>query len=312
MTVELFFIWLEQIVVLTVALIGLGVALVLVRRSRSATAGQSLSGRLSSVIAVLGVIALWLIRFWFPDLTDAPWRFALPLAAAAIAIAIFAVTGANAHPGGGVREVDLSPRSVWTFGSSWWFVGLFMLAGVLVATVVFAGLASSPDDDGQFTRIVLDMGNAQASTVFFGWAFGIPVLVGLVLLLLIVFVALWRIARAAVPADPIRREHETAARRNQARTVLSISSGATAFTLGAALGFLGRSSSLAASITVPQGGQVQLVTSFAALGTPFVIAGLLLQGFGISMLILPLCQPLAQRASATLDRSEVAATPVGR
>lgn len=308
----LYLMWMEEIVVLIIGLLCLGVALFLVRRSAGTAPSQTVAGRLASLIAFAGVVVFWLTRFWFTGPMDATWRYAVPLAAAALAVAVYAGLGPGTRSAKTSREVDLAPRSVWTFGSSWWFAGLFTLAVLLVSAVILAGLASSTDDEGRHTLLVLDVGNAQAATVFFGWAFGVPVLIGLAALLGLVFVALWLVARPAVSADPRARDLEIALRRNQARTVLTIASGATAFTLGAALLFLGRSSSLAASFSGPEGGRIELVTSFAALGTPFMILGLLLQGLGVALVVVPLCQPKKRRAHETSDSTPPFAATVNR
>jgi hypothetical protein len=299
--VPFYLVWMEEIVVLIIGLLFLGVALFLVRRAGGTAPNQTVVGRLASLIAFAGVVVFWLTRSWFAGPMDATWRYAIPLAAATLAVAVYAGLGTRTTSAKTSREVDLAPRSVWSFGSSWWFAGLFTLAGLLLSTVILAGLASSTDDEGRHTLIVLDIGNAQAATVFFGWAFGVPVLIGLAALLALVFGALWVVARPAVPADPRVRDLEVAVRRNQARTVLAIASGATAFTLGAALLFIGRSSALAASFSGPEGGRIELVTSFAALGTPFMILGLVLQGLGVALVIAPLCQPNKRPARETAD-----------
>lgn len=302
--------WVDEITVLIIALIVLGVALYLVRRSARTRRAQSVIGRISALITGAGVLVFWGTRFWFASPMDATWRYSVPLIAATLAIALYAAF--NIRPRrphtDAVREADLSPRSVWTFGTRWWFAGLFTLAGILAATVVLAGLASSVDDQGQYTMIVIDVGSAQAGTVFFGWAFGAPALIALMSLIAIVFLALWRVSRPAVAADPRHREDEFALRRGQTRTVLALSSGATGFALGAALVFVARSSRLAASIPGPDGFRIDLVTSFAALGIPFTVAGLLLQGLGVALVVLPLCQTRGARARS---KSAPSVAPAG-
>jgi hypothetical protein len=310
--VPLYLMWMEEIVVLIIALIYLGVALILVRRAADTAPGQTVAGRVASLVAFAGVVVFWSTRLGFAGPTDATWRYAVPLGAAGMAVAVCAGLGARTRSAKSSREVDLAPRSVRSFGSSWWFAGLVILAVLLISTVILAGLASSADDEGRHTLVVLDAGNVQAATVFFGWAFGVPVLIGLAALLGLVLIALWRVARPAVPADPRARDLEVALRRNQARTVLAIASGATAFTLGAALLFLGRSSSLAASFPGPEGGRIELVTSFAALGTPFMILGLLLQSLGVALVIVPLCQPKKGLAPETAESTPPLAASVNR
>lgn len=187
--------------------------------------------------------------------------------------------------------VDLTPRTLWSFGSRWWFAGWVALAGLLVATVVLAGLASSADESGRHVMISMPMGSGTAGTLFFGWSFGMPVLAALTLLTAIVLIALARVARPALPSDPIARDQDRAARRSKTATILVLSAGAVAFTLGAAWIFIARASGLAASFSGPDGIPIEFGTSFAALGTPLTVLGVMLMGCGAALVVFPLCRP---------------------
>ncbi|HYI32036.1 MAG TPA: hypothetical protein VEX88_01080 [Glaciibacter sp.] len=292
------FTWSEQITVCTIALVMLGLLLHPGRETAQLGPVQARVRRLASVVAFAGVPAYWLSRRYSTFESPNVWQYAIPILIASIAVALYAVVGSprlNPRP---LLAVDLTPRTLWSFGPGWWFAGWAALTGLLVTTVVLAGLSSSTDDSGRHSVIAMQMGSGQASTLFFGWFFGLPVLAALILLTASALIALWRIARPAVPSDPSLRDHDRAVRRIQTRTVLSLASGAVAFTLGATWTFIARASAMAASISGPDGIQIHLGTSFAALGTPLTVLGLLLMGCGVALLLLPLLQRRRQPSSA--------------
>ncbi|MCD2441825.1 hypothetical protein LQ757_05980 [Agromyces sp. SYSU K20354] len=288
--------WMEEIVVGIIALVALGVLLFAVRASKSTDAAQSLAGRVASIFAAGGVATFWWSRWWAPFQEDPEARYAIPIAAATVAVAVYALVGSRRTDPQPLGAVDLSPRSVWSYGSRSWFAGWWTLTGLMAGTVLLAGLASSTDEHGRHTMIFIQMGSANAGTTFFGWWFGIPVLVALAVLILVVQLALWRIARPAAPANPVQRERDRGDRRNRTRTVLSIAAGAVAFTLGVSWNFLGRSSQLAGGLSAPDGVPIEVGTSFAALAVPLTVLGILLEGLGVALLLLALFQP-RRRAS---------------
>ncbi|AWB86072.1 hypothetical protein [Mycetocola zhujimingii] len=295
-----YLVWTEEIIVLIIGLVCLGVALHLVTKSNDVRGGQSVIGRPAALIVFAGIVVFSLTRSWFfTELPLATWRNSIPLAAASLAVILYATIGVRPRPVVPSREIDLAPRTMWSFGSRWWFAGWVTFVGLLSATVVLAGLASSTDGEGGHTMIVLDVGSSQAGTTFFGWAFGVPVLLFLAVLSVVDCFALSRIARPAVPADPVERSLEVAIRRNQVRTVLALSVGAIAFTFGAALIFISRAATLSASVLGSDGVRVELGTSFAALQIPLTVSGLLLQGLGVALVALPVFQRSAKTAGNT-------------
>ncbi|MFD4419973.1 hypothetical protein ACFWN7_00515 [Agromyces sp. NPDC058484] len=297
-----FFLWLwfEEIAVCTVALVALGILLHAARVSTVTVRGESFIGRVSALLALAGIVLLWWSRWWAtPD--ENVWRYALPILAAVFAIAIHATFSARATGERQFDAVDLALRSIWSYGSRWWFVGWWTLAALITATVVLAGLASSTDERGRYTMMVIQLGTSRAGTTFFGWSFGLPVLVALAVLVAVVLMALRRVSIPAVPADPIHRERDRAHRRGRTRTILSIACGAVSFTLGASWLFIGQSSRLAASMSTPEGMRVDVGTSFAALAMPLAVGGILLEGLGLALIAFALFQPRARAA----DRSRV-------
>ncbi|MFC9919795.1 hypothetical protein [Agromyces binzhouensis] len=299
-------VWMEEIVVGIVALVLLGLLLIGVRASRLTSASQSWVGRVASVIAVAGVIAFWWQRwsaYWFGTFDEGPdWRYAFPIMAAIAAIAVMALAGVRPVQGRSLGEVDLAPRSLWSFGARSWFLGWSVVTVLMAATVVLAGSASSAGEDGRYTMFVIKLGESTAGTSFFGWTYGTPVLVALGIQVVLVLGALWLIALPAVPADPMRRELDRAGRRNRTRTVLALAAGATSFTLGQSWLFIGRSAQLGASLSGYDGTRVDVGTSFAALALPFMILGLLLEGIGVALLLLPLLQPRRRQVRVDLPR----------
>lgn len=305
-----YLVWTEEIIVLTIGLVCLGVVLHLVRKPDGVRIGQSVVGRLAALIVFAGIIVFSLARFWFhSELPGATWRNSIPLAAASLAIILYANAGVRPLPAVPPREIDVAPRTMWSFGPRAWFAGWVTFAGLLSATVLLAGLASSTDGEGRHTMIVLDVGSSQAGTIFFGWAFGVPVLFFLAVLSAVNCFALSRIARPAMPADPLQRSLEVSIRRNQVRTVLALSVGAITFTLGAALNFISRAASLGASVPGPDGVRIELGSSFAALQIPLTVSGLLLQGLGVALVVLPLFQSSHKTSANVLgtDRTRVTA-----
>ncbi|RLQ81112.1 hypothetical protein D9V28_15340 [Mycetocola zhadangensis] len=297
---------------LIISLVFLGPALHLMRKSTEAARTGPFAARVSSLIAVAGITLFWLSR-WLPrEHPGATWIYAIPLVAGSLAVVALAILSVQAPKALGVREVDVAPRTLWSFGSRWWFAGWYTLTALLLATAVVCGLTSSTDELGRHTMLVLDVGSHQAGTSFFGWAFGVPVLVASVLLLVIGHLAISQTVRPAVSADPKQRALDIASRCAEIRTIVAVAAGATAFVLGAVLLFVAGSAGMVASFPAADGVRVELGTSFAALRTPFLAAGLILQGFGLCLALLPLFQRKGALISSIPGQVPVAAGTADR
>lgn len=247
-------------------------------------------GRVASVVA-FAAAGLSTLRVWVPNRTSDSWdSFLMPLAVVSVGIVVLFVTptGARRKLFGLVKAIDLTPRSVWSFGRASWFGSWTLGAALLTATVCLAGLASSTDSEGRFAVLSVAVGNAASSSTFLGWYYGVPILIGLAVLTAVTFIAIWVIARPTLAWTVDGRAVDVWLRRLRTRTVLSLSGGAVVLTLAWSLLCIG--SGAAMRLEIPGGnlGSIAVGTPVAALVVPFNIAGLVLQGLGLALLVLPL------------------------
>lgn len=259
-------------------------------------------GRAASIVS--GTAAgLSTMGVWLPNRTSDNWdSFLVPIAVVSVCTVVLVATPTKLHrtQPGLVHPIDLTPRSVWSFGRPWWFGFWALGAALLITTVILAGLASSADAEGRFAVLSVAVGNAAASTTFLGWYFGIPILIALSVLTAITLVAIWAIARPAMAWSIDGRAIDVWIRRLRTRTVLSLSGGAVVLTLAWSLLCIG--SGAAMRLEIPGGnlGSIAVGTPLAALVVPLNIAGLILQGLGLALLVLP----LFTRAPRTAARQE--------
>ncbi|MGX5770293.1 hypothetical protein ACWKWN_06025 [Microbacterium trichothecenolyticum] len=113
------------------------------------------------------------------------WRFALPLAVAAVGLAI--IVGLIATRGSTRSEspVISGSRRTWsTFSSRPALISTLTVGALLASTTVLAGLASSPNGEGRYVWLTIPIPNEPAidpiRLPFYGWTYGLPVLVCLV------------------------------------------------------------------------------------------------------------------------------------
>jgi len=154
------------------------------------------------------------------------WRHAAPLAWASLGVAV--VLGLVVLRGTRPPESPTLPgtRRTWlSFGPRPGLAAGLVALIALVITTVAAGLASSPDGEGRFVWLVIPVPNEAdidpIRVVFFGWAYGIPVLVGAVLLAVVAWAALRANAvRPYVRPDTVSAEG--GARRDLAQSVVHL------------------------------------------------------------------------------------------
>ncbi|MEV7694078.1 hypothetical protein AB0N73_12210 [Microbacterium sp. NPDC089189] len=191
-----------------------------------------------------GVIVLFLVEFVLRGYVFAGpgpvhwWRFAVPLAAAAvglcIALGVIATRGTTAPD---APFISATRRHWRSFSSRAALSVTAVVALALIATTVAAGLASSTDGEGQHTWLVIPIPNEAAidpiRLPFYGWIYGIPVLTALAALGAVAWATLDRNA-----ARPFRRSEtvaaERAARRVTATDVTRIVTAAMLLALAAA------------------------------------------------------------------------------
>jgi uncharacterized membrane protein len=297
--------WGEELSILGISLVVLGLLLHGVRTSMSTSPGQKLAVRLVGVVLVVGAIGLSTYRIWGSTADPHAVRYIGPLLAAVVALGILCVLlGVRAQsddrPGG-----DSSRHSVWSFGARWWFTAWLAATTLLVSTAIVTGLASSADDEGRYTIFRIELGSGSAGTTFFGWAYGVPVMAAVAVLTALVFVTLWVVSRPALPAEPAKRGDEIARRRGSVRTVLCYASGAEVFVLGMVWMMIASSARLTASFRDNDGRLVEVTTGFQALWMPLAGFGLAFEGIGIALMLLPAVQTRFRRPSPTGARTGV-------
>lgn len=162
--------------------------------------------------AVLGILAAavgvvffgaYVFRVFVPtDWSATSWlRFTLPLMVAFVGFAVLLVVIVRSS---GVRsgEPVLGIRRTWTtFTDRSSLVGVALASILLIASTLIGGAASSPDVEGRFTMLEIPVPNVAGvdpvRVSFYGWAYGVPVLAMLGLVLLVGWSVLH--AAAAVP-----------------------------------------------------------------------------------------------------------------
>ncbi len=169
------------------------------------------------------------------------WRYATPALAGAIALLalLLLITGrGSATPR---RPVPLAGRRTWTsFGARGDLYAAAIAAFALILTTIAAGLASSPDPQGRYVWLEVPIPNASVDPLrpwFFGWAYGVPVLLSAAALLAITVTALrCNAIRPFVAPQTLRLERLR--RSTVASGILRISTAAMLLSLAAAWRFI--------------------------------------------------------------------------
>lgn len=263
-----------------------------IRRQRIASGGTTMA-------AVMSIEAISRMGF------DSWVAYLAPVLAALVLIVLFLSQPATAPPTceESQRHIDLGSRHVWSFGRRWWFVAWILVVAALVITVVFAGFASGVDSEGNYSVIVIGVGGGTASSSFLGWFYGAPILIVVAGLAAGTVFSLWRGARPSLAATPGERLVDVWLRRTRTRAVLAIGGGAIILTLALALKFIGAGARLAGGVPASSVGDIRLGTPIAALSFPLSLGGLLLEGLGVAVMLLPLLarMPRIEASTATID-----------
>lgn len=197
-----------------------------------------------AALTVLGVsIAVEVLARLVLDLQDQVswWRYAAPVATAAVELLVLALVIVT-HGSHRAQEPVLSGarRSWLSFGPLVGLVGAGAALLVLVATTVAAGAASSRIGDGPFVYLELPAPNTDVDPLrvwFFGWAYGVAVLLCTALLLCAAVTALAVNARRPfLRSDTVAAEHHE--RRTIATGVTSVATAGALLTLAGAWRFI--------------------------------------------------------------------------
>lgn len=271
----------EPIGVLVVAVV---VATILVRtRRRGETDRPAASHAVRA--GALSVVLVWgldhLVRRLLVDNPSiAWWAFAVPIAVGALALC---VRPEPRRPGtrrtGAPTAVGVR-RSWSSFTDPRLLRVAVALGGVLTITTVCAGLASSPDEAGRWALLVFGDGG---TTSFYGWAYGLPVLLATALLAGVVGARLRRIAAPPFPDAGVADERLR--RRAASDAVVSVALGSVALAAGEVFHFLGRVGLGSVGAGIPGVGDFTWGTPYAAFAGAFEGAGWLLSVAAVVLLL---------------------------
>ena len=221
--------------------------------------GRSVASRYEPEHRVLGVAAVAVIvlfatenvvRGYLLNLADVVswWRFATPVFCAFLGIAIALVFIASRGTARSEIPVVLADRRTWvSFGPHWGIVGAGIVLLLLLATTLAAGMASSPDGEGRYVWLEIPVPNE--STIdpirlwFYGWAYGVPVLICLAAL----SIDTWAALRCNAARPYIRPETvglERFERREIATGIVRIATAGMLLALGGAWRFIASSGSI--------------------------------------------------------------------
>lgn len=191
-------------------------------------------------IAVIGMFAVeFVVRGFLLNFSDTVdwWRYATPLLTAVLILAVVLFHIVSRRTVAPARPVVASARRTWlSFGPRAGIIGAGALVAAFVATTLAAGAASSPDDRGRYIYIELVAANTTIDPLrfwFYGWAYGIPVIICVGALAMMAWLTL-----RANALRPFRMPENTGMERRTrgqiAAGITSISSAAMLLALGGA------------------------------------------------------------------------------
>lgn len=241
-------------------IVGIGLAL---RRSRAPRAVASdrfdeltaaryrPEGRVLAIGAVVVLVAYAtenIVRGYVLHLADIVewWQYATAVFAVLIVVIALLVT-IVARRSAVEAPVRSATRRTWaSFGSRAPLLGTGGAALLLIATTAGAGLASSADDRGRFIYLALPVTNTDVSSLhlwFYGWSFGVPVLVCTGSLLLSLWAALqFNAVRPFIRPETVAAE--STARRSIADGAALIAAAGMLLALGGAWRFIARTGTI--------------------------------------------------------------------
>lgn len=209
-------------------------------------------------------------------------------------------TGERAQPLVGTAEHISAPS-----GARWWFLAWGMALSALVLAVVWAGLISEPDEYGRYLLHTIELDHIAEGTsvtgsiTIAGWYFGLPVIVAALLLAALVLIAVRMQTRGPLAPDS---DHDIHLRRTATRTLLTLSGGAFIVTLAWVLSSIGSAARMTAGIS-----QIMVSSPLAPIAAPVSVLGMVLEGVGIALLLLPLFSRLPRSTGVSVQDEAAAA-----
>jgi len=222
-------------------------------------------------VGALAVILVFaaenIVRGYLLNLSDIVewWQYATPIFAAVLCLAVaLTLNVLSATPQ--ERPVLPTTRRTWlSFSPRAGLIGASAAVIALLGTTIAAGLASSSDDRGRFIYLEIPVPNTQIEPLrpwFYGWDFGVPVLISLAALTLVT----WATLRRNAMRPYLRPETVTAERHARvqiASGTVAIATAATLLALGGAFRFIGRYGALSQLTVGNDGATYDLAWQYA-------------------------------------------------
>lgn len=253
---------------------------------------------LLAACSVLGAMPLWV---------EAPrevWsavfgaRYALPLVLGLAALIALGAVRPHRAPSAGAT---LAPRTWRSFLEVRWLSALLLTLVLVLVLTLAAGTASRPDEDGEYTRYVVDVGSGTLGTGIYGWHHSaLP----LVLLVPLGAATWWALSRIARP--PLAEAADAADRRRRSANVARVALGALLLHLGTILTSLANTSRLSGTFSGGDRGWFSISTPFAALSGALDVLGAVAACAGCALWVFT---ALTAVPAPSLSRSRRSAVP---
>ena len=208
----------------------------------------------------------------------------LVAAIATIAVALVIVGRTPVRPQ--VPITPVRPRGWLSFTRRRDWITATVVLATLVLTSVIAGAASAPDEHGWYSMIEIPVGTLEPGFAsFFGWAYGLPVLVAAAVLAAVVSWAL-HLSAARPFIRPETVEAETTERRALSSVLVAVMLGATLLVLGDAVRLIAGAGMGSVGVGIPGIGDFNYSTGYAALAPAMLALGNLIQIWAIALLLI--------------------------
>lgn len=223
------------------------------------------------------------------------WHYAAPIAGAAVGAAVLLVI-ATRTPTHVEAPVAPTTRRTWaTFANRRELGAVTATVAALTVVSVLAGFASSSADGAWYSRLDIEGGG---STSFYGWTFGLPVLVATTVLVGLDWTALSVDARRPF-RHPSAVALETAKRRASAAALVRLSFGALLLSLGGALSFIGGAGMGSSGFGIPGVGMFVWSAGYSSFAPTILWLGWGMQVVAVAVLVRIAVDGLRRRHAST-------------
>lgn len=227
-------------------------------------------------------------------------RYALPLV---LGLAVLIALGAVRPHRAPIAGAMLAPRTWRSFLEVRWLSAVLLTLVLVLVLTLAAGTASRPDEDGEYTRYVVDVGSGTLGTGIYGWHHSaLP----MVLLVPLGAATWWALSRIARPPLAEAEPADTANRRRRSANVARVALGALLLHLGTILTSLANTSRLSGTFSGGDRGWFSISTPFAALSGALDVLGAVAACAGCALWVFT---ALTAVPAPSLSRSRRSAVP---